>query len=145
MADQTESSIDVAASPARVMAVIADVAAYPEWSEGISKVDVLTEGADGRPETARFHLSAGPVKDVYELKYTWNGDESVQWSLIKGEMLTAMDGEYSLRPTGSGTSVHYRLAVDLRIPMIGMFKRKAEKTIVDNALKGLRKRVESLG
>jgi ribosome-associated toxin RatA of RatAB toxin-antitoxin module len=143
MADQTESSIDVAAPPAAVMAVIADVAAYPQWSEGISKVEVLTTGDDGRPATARFHISAGPVKDVYELKYTWNGDESVQWSLVKGEMLTMMDGEYTLRSSGAGTAVHYRLAVDLRIPMIGMFKRKAEKTIVDNALKGLRKRVES--
>jgi hypothetical protein len=39
--------------------------------------------------------------------------------------------------------VHYRLAVDVKIPMIGMIKRKAEKVIVDTALKGLKKRVES--
>jgi ribosome-associated toxin RatA of RatAB toxin-antitoxin module len=104
MADQTESSIDVAAPPAAVMAVIADVAAYPQWSEGISKVEVLTTGDDGRPATARFHISAGPVKDVYELKYTWNGDESVQWSLVKGEMLTMMDGEYTLRSSGCSSA-----------------------------------------
>ena len=40
--------------------------------------------------------------------------------------------------------MHYRLAVDVKIPMIGMIKRKAEKVIVDTALKGLKKRVESL-
>ena len=28
------------------------------------------------------------------------------------------------------------------MPMIGMFTRKAEKTIIDGALKGLKKRVE---
>ena len=38
----------------------------------------------------------------------------------------------------------YRLAVDLSIPMIGMLRRKAEKVIIDTALKGLKKRVESL-
>ena len=37
----------------------------------------------------------------------------------------------------------YRLAVDVSIPMIGMLKRKAEKVIIDTALKGLKKRVES--
>jgi hypothetical protein len=37
------------------------------------------------------------------------------------------------------------LAVDLNIPMLGMFKRKAEKVIMDTALKGLKKRVESGG
>jgi hypothetical protein len=34
------------------------------------------------------------------------------------------------------------LAVDINMPMIGMFKRKAEKAIIDSALKGLKKRVE---
>ena len=37
----------------------------------------------------------------------------------------------------------YRLAVDLNVPMLGMFKRKAEKMIMDTALKGLKKRVEA--
>jgi hypothetical protein len=39
--------------------------------------------------------------------------------------------------------VTYRLSVDLNIPMLGMFKRKAEKVIMDTALKGLKKRVEA--
>jgi hypothetical protein len=41
--------------------------------------------------------------------------------------------------------VHYRLSVDVRIPMIGMIKRKAERIIVDTALKGLRRRVAEVG
>ena len=37
----------------------------------------------------------------------------------------------------------YRLAVDISIPMIGLIKRKAEKAIIDTALRGLKERVES--
>jgi hypothetical protein len=60
-------------------------------------------------------------------------------------MLKAMDGAYELRGRGDGTTeVTYRLAVDVAIPMIGMLKRKAEKVIIDSALKGLKQRVESL-
>jgi hypothetical protein len=60
-------------------------------------------------------------------------------------MLTAMDGAYELTDNHDGTTtVNYRLAVDIKIPMIGMIKRKAEKVIVDTALKGLKKRVESI-
>ncbi|GAA3190063.1 hypothetical protein GCM10020255_088650 [Rhodococcus baikonurensis] len=44
-------------------------------------------------------------------------------------------------PNGT-TSVTYELTVDLTIPMIGLFKRKAEKIITDTALKELKKRVE---
>ena len=36
------------------------------------------------------------------------------------------------------------IAVEVNIPMIGLIKRKAEKVIVDTALRGLKDRVESL-
>jgi hypothetical protein len=48
-----------------------------------------------------------------------------------------------LVPRGGSTEVTYHLAVDLVIPMLGMLKRKAEKVIMDTALKELKKRVES--
>lgn len=145
MAEQTESSITIAASPQVIMDVIADLEAYPEWSDGISRVEVLSTFADdGRPAQARFHLESGPIRDTYELEYSWDGSREVTWTLVRGDMLKEMDGVYSLVPQGDGsTVVHYRLAVDVRIPMIGMIKRKAEKVIVDTALKGLKKRVES--
>ena len=146
MADQTESSIVISASPAAIMDVIADLPAYPEWSDGINEVTVLAlYEDDNRPADARFNLVSGAIKDVYELEYDWDGDRSVSWTLTKGDMLTAMDGVYELVDNGDGTTtVHYRLSVDIKIPMIGMIKRKAEKVIVDTALKGLKKRVESL-
>jgi hypothetical protein len=39
--------------------------------------------------------------------------------------------------------VTYTLTIELNMPMLGMFKRKAEKMIMDSALKDLKKRVES--
>ena len=36
----------------------------------------------------------------------------------------------------------YLLSVELRMPMLGMLRRKAEKTIIDTALKELKKRAE---
>jgi ribosome-associated toxin RatA of RatAB toxin-antitoxin module len=146
MADQTESSIVINATPQQIMAVIADLPSYPEWSDGITSVVVLAVYEDdNRPADARFDLSSGAIKDTYELEYDWNDDQSVTWTLTKGDMLTAMDGAYVLTDNGNGTTtVNYKLAVDVKIPMIGMIKRKAEKVIVDTALKGLKKRVESL-
>ena len=55
MADQTESSIVIAASPAAIMAVVADLPAYPQWSDGITSVTVLSVYEDdNRPADARF-------------------------------------------------------------------------------------------
>ncbi len=145
MADNTESSISISADPERIMNVIADLEAYPQWSDGITSVTVLSKYEDdNRPADARFTLASGPIKDTYELEYDWTGNHKVTWTLLKADMLKAMDGEYELTAQADGsTLVHYRLSVDVKIPMIGMLKRKAEKVIVDTALKGLKERVES--
>ena len=84
-----------------------------------------------------------PIKDEYTLAYTWDGDTQVSWTLAKGKMLRALDGAYVLRESDGTTEVTYRLALEVSIPLIGMLKRKGEKILIDTALKGLKKRVES--
>jgi hypothetical protein len=144
MADQTESSITIAASAADVMAVIADFEAYPHWNDEVKLVEILTVYEDTeQPAEVRFVLDAGAIKDDYVLEYDWVSPTELRWHLVRGDMLKAMDGVYLLTGTGGQTEVSYRLAVDVKIPMIGMIKRKAEKVIIDRALKGLKVRVES--
>jgi ribosome-associated toxin RatA of RatAB toxin-antitoxin module len=147
MAEQTTSSIVISADPASVMAVISDFESYPVWAQGVKRAEPVRAGAgdDDRPEQVYFELDASPIKDAYTLRYDWHDDDSVSWTLVEGRMLKAMDGAYELDARGgAGTEVTYRLAVDISIPMIGMLKRKAEKVIIDTALKGLKRRVESL-
>ena len=74
MADQTESRIRVAAPPAAVLHVIADIEAYPAWNEEVRSVEILDRDGAGRPARVRFVLDASPVKDTYVLAYTWEGD-----------------------------------------------------------------------
>ena len=145
MAHQTTSSIVINAAPGAVMAVIADFDDYPSWAQGVKSAEVVADGNDGRARQVHFELDASPIKDTYTLGYEWSGDDAVSWTLLEGRMLKAMDGSYELTSLGDDTEVTYRLAVDISIPMIGMLKRKAEKVIIDTALKGLKKRVESLG
>jgi ribosome-associated toxin RatA of RatAB toxin-antitoxin module len=145
MADATTSTIQIAAPPEQVMAVIADFAAYPEWAEQINTVEVLGPGTRGLADRVRFTMDAGPIKDSYTLDYTWAADGmSVRWTLVKGQIQRAQDGSYVLEKTADGTAVTYALSVDLTIPIIGMLRRKAEKVIIDTALKGLKRRVEAL-
>jgi ribosome-associated toxin RatA of RatAB toxin-antitoxin module len=145
MADQTTSSIVVEAAPSEVMAVIADFPAYPTWAKGVTTADVVSELPDGRAEQVFFKLDVSPIKDEYTLAYEWSGDDQVTWTLVEGKMLRALDGAYVLSDRGDGTTdVTYRLALDVSIPLIGMLKRKGEKILIDTALKGLKKRVESI-
>ena len=145
MAEQTTSSILVDAPPAEVMAVIADFESYPSWAKGVKTARVVEPGAGERAEQVYFELDVSPIKDEYTLAYEWDGYDEVTWTLVEGKMLRALDGAYTLKELGNGsTEVTYRLALDVSIPLIGMLKRKGEKILIDTALKGLKKRVESL-
>src|SRR5947208_11554957 len=143
-ADESTQSIVVDARPAEIMAVIADFPAYPEWAAAVKQTEVLDRFDDDRAKQVRFTLDAGPFKDVYTLEYQWAQDgRRVSWDLVKGQMQRAQHGVYQLDPVGeTSTKVTYTLSVQLAVPMIGLFRRKAEKMIMDIALKELKRRVE---
>jgi Polyketide cyclase / dehydrase and lipid transport len=146
MADRTESQITIEAPPAAVLDVIADFDAYPEWTGAVKRTETLVTDDDGWAEQVRFTLDAGAIKDTYVLGYDWDveqdGSGTVSWHLVEGQVLKAMEGAYVLAGSGDRTDVTYRLMVDLKIPILGMLRRKAEKVIIDTALNELKKRVE---
>ena len=150
MAEQTTSSIVIDAAPADDHGRDRRLRGLPRVGQGRQdrrgRVDVRRGPTTGWAEQVFFALDVSPIKDEYTLAYEWDGDREVTWTLVEGKMLRALDGAYVLRDLGDGsTEVTYRLALDVSIPLIGMLKRKGEKILIDTALKGLKKRVESLG
>jgi len=164
MADSSQQSITITAPADRVAAVITDFAAYPEWVSAVKQAEVLERYPDGRARQVHFVLDAGVVKDDYVLAYDYaasaasaDGAWRIEWNLVRSQTQQSQHGSYELvekateGAVGVGSAVHaantvvtYTLAVELNIPMLGMFKRKAEKMIMDAALRDLKKRVESL-
>jgi ribosome-associated toxin RatA of RatAB toxin-antitoxin module len=142
MAEQSTQSITIDAPAADVMAVIADFPSYPEWVGAAKKVEVVESGDDGRAQRVHFILDAGAIKDDYVLDYTWDGDRAVSWTLVSSQLMKRQDGSYTLTGTGGQTEVTYSITIDTKMPLLGMMKRKAEKVILDTALKELKKRVE---
>lgn len=143
MTEQSTQSILIDAPPAVVMSVIADFENYRQWASSLKKVEVLELGADGRARRVAFTLDAGVIRDQYELTYRWDGDRKVEWTLTSGQMMRAQEGAYTLAPHADGTHVTYSLSVDLIFPMLGTLKRKGERIVMDQALKELKKHIES--
>jgi len=143
VADKTAQTIHIDADPRTVMDVIADIGAYPEWVSEYTQTEVMEADEEGYPRVARLVLDAAVLRDTMVLRYDWPEDRaSVRWSLVSSSLLKALDGAYTLTPSGAGTDVTYELAVDLTVPMIGLLKRKAERRLTETALKDLKKRVE---
>jgi len=145
MADQTQGTIDINADPKAIMAVIEDYDAYPEWAGQIKKVEIRERDDDKRGKQVYYEVSQGPMKADYVLEYTYKpNDGGVSWIFVEGHGLRDLQGDYTLEPKGDQTHVTYKAKVDITIPMLGMIKRKMEKLVIDTALKGLKKRVESM-
>jgi ribosome-associated toxin RatA of RatAB toxin-antitoxin module len=148
MADTSTQSIVIDAQPRQVAEVICDFPKYPDWVSAVKAVEVVEEYEDGYASQVRFVIDAGVLADEYTLAYEYSEDISrIEWQLVApSKMQKTQNGSYDIVVNDDGTStVTYALSVDLSVPMIGMFKRKAEKMIMDTALRDLKRRVESLG
>lgn len=148
MADSSSQSIVIDAPPSQVAAVICDFARYPEWTDALKSAEVIEEYEDGYASQVRFVLDAGVLTDEYTLVYEYAEDISrIEWRLAApSRMQKRQVGSYDLDDNGDGTTtVTYTLEVELAVPTLGMFRRKAEKIIMDTALKQLKRRVERAG
>jgi uncharacterized membrane protein len=148
MADSSTQSIVIGAPAARVAAVICDFPRYPEWTDAVKSVEVVEEYEDGYASQVRFVLDAGVLVDEYTLAYEYAEDLSrIQWQLVApSRTQKTQNGSYDIDDNQDGSStVTYTLEVELSVAMLGMFRRKAEKVIMDAALKHLKRRVEALG
>jgi carbon monoxide dehydrogenase subunit G len=144
MAERTEGSIEVAAPPTKIMDVIADFPAYPEWA-GVKSAEVLEADPDGWPTRVKMSVSQMGFNADYTLAYQYAPDDGgLSWTTVEATgAVKDIQGEYLLEPAGDLTKVTYRLALDLNISLPGFMRRQGEKQVVNNALSGLKKRVES--
>jgi ribosome-associated toxin RatA of RatAB toxin-antitoxin module len=145
MGEQAEGSTEVNATPAEVMAVVADFEAYPEWVANLEEVEVVARDRRGRGTRVAFRLSTPWGTQAYTLDYRYRPrDGGMDWTYVEGS-LEDLAGSYALEPAGDGTTrVTYHLEVALGTPLPGLVKRQAARQIVRTALTDLKRRVESM-
>lgn len=147
MTDSSTQSIVIEAPPSRVVEVICDFPRYPEWVSAMVSTEVVEAGPQGRAAQVRFVLDAGVFTDEYTLRYEYAADLGrISWHLVApSRVQKQLTGSYEIAAGPHGTStVTYTLSVELAISMLGMLRRKAEKKIMDTALRELKRRVEAV-
>lgn len=141
-AESGSESIEIDATPERIMQVVTDVDSYPKWMDEFKEAGVLDRDASGRPSRASFVLDA-KIKTVrYILAYSYP-ENAIAWENEPGEDVKLIKGSYELSPNGTKTLVTYNFEIDPGFPVPSFIRRQAVKVIVNRALNGLKKRVES--
>jgi uncharacterized membrane protein len=141
----TVQSIEVSADVQTIYEVALDLEAYPEWATGVKEVEIEEEDEHGRPTRVAFVADAMIKEISYTLLYSYELEDGFSWSAEPGKDIKAMDGSYRFHALDEGgTEVLYALKVDPAFTVPGFLRRQAEKQIVSNALRGLKKRAEAL-
>ncbi|MBT2267290.1 SRPBCC family protein [Rhodococcus erythropolis] len=143
MAVSGVKEFEIKADPATVMQAVAAVDRLPEWSSAHKKITIESTHDDGRPHRVRMAVSVLGINDEQVVDYTFEGDEKVTWTLVESGQQNQQDGSYVLTPTDSGTKVTFELTIDPKIPLPGFLVKKAQKTALETASKGLTKFVEN--
>jgi carbon monoxide dehydrogenase subunit G len=145
VSEQTEGQIVIEASSAEVMDVLVDFEAYPQWAD-VKSVEVLERGDGGVGTKVAFEVEV-PVlgKASYTLAYRYApADGGMSWVSTEARgAVSNITGEYLLTEIDEDeTKVVYRLAVDLGVLLPGFVRTQGEKRVIENALEGLKRRVE---
>ncbi len=145
MADQATERMVVSVPPARCFEVSADIEAYPSWTQDIKSVTVHERDEEGRPVEVAFRAAAFGRSTTYTLRYDYaEAPEVLAWVQTAGDITSKLDGRYVFAPTDDGgTEVTYHLEVEMKVPLPGFVKMRAQSRIMSIALRDLKARVES--
>jgi ribosome-associated toxin RatA of RatAB toxin-antitoxin module len=131
------------ASPDRVYEAVLDFERYPEWAADIKQVRIVERDDEGRGLLVSWRAAAFGRSTSYTLRYDYaDAPHAVSWVLDHGDITSKLDGAYAFEPHPDGTEVVYNLEVELKIPLPGFVKRRAESRIISTALRELKARVE---
>ena len=149
MPDQATQVMVINAPPQRCFEVALDFERYPEWAADIKSVTVLERDEEGRGLRVQFRAAAFGRSTSYTLRYDYaRAPLELAWVQLIGDLTRRLDGAYIFSATSSGadaaTEVTYHLVAELKLPIPGFIKRRAEGRIVHTALRELKARVESI-
>ena len=134
----------IRASPQQCFEILTDFDRYPDWSSDIKAVNVVERDDLGRPTRVAFRAGAFGRSTSLTLAYDYSqAPKGLSWVQVDGDLTRRYDGSYTFEPAGEETEVTYQLTVELKVPLPGFIKRRAESRIVGGALRELKARAEA--
>jgi len=144
--ERTAEEMVMHGSPEHCFRVASDIERYPEWVSDVQHTTVLERDGENRPRAVAFQAGAFGRSTNYILIYDYSdAPNGFSWTQREGDITNALEGSYRFVGNDDGsTTVNYELFVDLRVPIPGFVRRRAEALILRAALRDLKARVEAL-
>jgi len=143
VAQRATESIVVNAPPGVVYQVVTDFERYGDWVSDLKRVEILERDADGQPLEVEFRAAAFGRSTTYALRYDYSRTpQLLSWTQTRGDITSALQGQYRFEGVGDATRVTYDLEVELLVPLPNFVKSRAAQRIQSLALVDLKARAE---
>lgn len=138
-----ERTIDIDASPARVMAVITDFPSYPRFLADMKESTVLRT----EPNVWVVKFAVQVIRRLeYTLRLERQGDLRVRWTMVEGAFKSNTGG-WDLEPLDGGarTRATYRLDLDIGMFVPGSVLKTLLERNLPATLASFKQRAEAAG
>ena len=131
---EAQRTIVINATPDKVFAAITDYAKYSVFLDEVTFAKV--DSRLGNVVRASFEVDIKVKKISYTISLTEKENESVSWTLIKGDFMEINNGSWTLRDLGNGTTeATYKVEIVPKVPRTLRFmKDKISKALAQGSL-----------
>jgi hypothetical protein len=122
------SAADVDAGVERCWAVVEDLERWPQWQQGLERLDVVERDEQGRPVVCDTVSDAKITKVRCRVRVSYDQPQHLSFTRMQSDDVDQMDGSWELQEKGDGrTHAVYKLAVDPG--HVGFMARPLEKAL----------------
>lgn len=138
-------TVEVEAPAEKILAIVADFEAYPQWNPEIKGCWILARYNDGRPSQLRLDVEIQGQSGVFINAVYYPAENQIYAVLQQGDHFTKQEQRFSVVPLGpNSTLLQVDLEVEVKLPVPAMMVKKLIGDTLDHLANALVGRVQQL-
>jgi ribosome-associated toxin RatA of RatAB toxin-antitoxin module len=138
-------TVEIAASGASILDIVADFEAYPQWNDGVEGLWVLARYDDGRPSQLRLDAKFEAIEDSLIQAVYYPNPNQIQTVLQQSNLFKKQEQLFSVVDTGASSLLTVDLDVEPSLPIPAPMVKTLANNVLDYLAENLKKRAEDLG
>ncbi|MGW9169726.1 SRPBCC family protein [Agromyces sp. NPDC055657] len=138
-------TVEVDAPADKIMAIVGDFEAYPQWNPEIKGCWILARYDDGRPSQLRLDVEIQGQSGTFSTAVYYPAENQIFTVLQQGDHFTKQEQRFSVVPLGpDSTLLQVDLEVEVKLPIPAMMVKKLIGDTLDHLASALVTRVQQL-
>ena len=137
-------TVEVTASAASILAIVADFEYYPQWNNEIKGLWVLARYDDGRPSQLRLDAKYEAIEDSLIQAVYYPSPNQIQTVLQQGNLFKKQEQLFNVVDMGATSLLTVDMDVEPAMPIPAPMVKTMANNVLDYLADNLKKRAEQL-